>query len=767
MKAPSSVYRIQLNEHFTLKQAIKLLPYLKDMGIDGVYCSPYFAAHSPHGYDIIDPNRLNPQVATPKDFQAFCKKLKKLGLYHIADVVPNHMGILGGNKWWLDVLKKGQQSKYAPFFDIDWTQKFIRIPILGVPYEEALKKGQFKIVRKKGKAFLEFAGEDFPLRQKLKKLPKNLDELDALLRDQHYRLVSWLSSGDEISYRRFFNISELIGLRMEDEKVLKAHHKWLFQLLKEKKVNGLRIDHPDGLYDPKSYFDALRKKHKGLIVVEKILGWREELPYNWDVEGSVGYEFLNMLTGLFVKKSQALTDVYSRFIQEEFHFDQMLYEKKKFYLETEMEGDVKGLSRLLESNPIEAISELLATFPVYRSYIRPKGAIPNQDRSYIAQAFEEAKKKSKVPFELLEHLFTLQKDTPKTRDFLMRFQQLSAPIMAKGFEDITLYNYNRLLTLNEVGSEPQRGGITPQEFHDFCLRKREKWPLGFLASSTHDTKRSLDARMQIAVLSEIPEKWEKALNTWTKLNEKHKTDSFPDWNAEYFFYQILLGAWPSRPSATRMWESFQKSIREARVHTSWCYPNAAYEKACATFVRAILKKGSPFLKEFTQFQRQIQEYGEWNSLSATALKLGCPGIVELYQGCENWRYLLVDPDNRKPVDYTQPQSLKTDLHERALNFRSRHKKLFLEGKYIPLKVTGSHRDHVIAYLRTYRKQACLVAGVRFFSSLKSLKNTHIQLPKNLGKGEEVFSFVKVEGKELEASNLFKNTPFAWVFWSRI
>jgi len=703
-KVPSSVYHLQFSDNFKLKDANKLLPYLAKLGIEGVYCSPYFAASSLHGYDTIDPHRFNPLIGTPKEFDRFFKMLRKLGLYHIADVVPNHMGIKGKNLWWQDVLEKGGLSKYARFFDIDWSQDKIDLPILGT-----------------GKGWI---------------LPKNKG---------YYRLVSWQNSGAKISYRRFFNINEMVALRMEDPAVFKVYHEWIFKLLKEKKIDGLRIDHPDGLYDPAEYFERLRKKQKGLIVVEKILGWGEELPFNWKVDGTVGYEFLNHLTGVYIKQENRLTEVYSRFIGKKLDFKKLVYAAKKYYIQTEMMGDLNRLCALIPDCPKETVLELLACFPVYRSYIRLKGKVPACDMLYLREAFAKAKPKDKS-HALLKKIFFLEIDTPETREFILRFQQLSAPVMAKGFEDIALYRYNRLLALNEVGGSPDRLGVTKKEFHDFMLKQT----CSFLATSTHDTKRSHDVRMQLAVLAEIPEKWELAVITWQKINQKYKTDNYPDPNAEYMLYQILLGVWPSKPTFKRLWQCFQKSIKEAREYTSWIEPNPMYENACKHFLKAILKRGSPFLKSFSAFQLEIEQIGKWNSLSSVALQLGCPGIVHIYQGCENWRYLLVDPDNRTVPDYDAAESEKSKLHQKLLNFRKKHKKLFLEGTYIPLEVIGDQKEHIIAYLRTYRNQSCLVAGLRFFTSLKSLRGTEILLP---------------EGETIKADQLFAKGPYSWIFWA--
>lgn len=719
---PSSIYHLQFSEKFTLKEATVLLPYLAKLGIEGIYCSPYFAASSIHGYDTIDPTRLNPQIATPKEYETFCKQLKKFGLYHIADIVPNHMGIKGENLWWQDVLEKGRSSKYAHFFDINWDNDHIDLPILG---ENGKCEGWI--------------------------LPKNR---------QHFRLVPWQNGAKKMSYRRFFNINEMVGLRVEDPSVFKAYHKWLFTLLKEKKIDGLRIDHPDGLYDPAAYFERLRKKHKGLIVVEKILGWGEELPSDWKVDGTVGYAYLNHLTGIFVKPENKLTEIYARFIGKKIDFADLVYRDKKFFIETEMLGELKMLAErlhdLFPDHTIEelkgAILEFLARFPVYRSYIRPDGKVPDRDLPYLREAFAKAKPKTRE-LALLEKIFFLKLDTPKTRDFILRFQQLSAPVMAKGFEDIALYQYNRLLALNEVGGSPDRLGVTKEEFHRFLLVHKEKWPHGFLATSTHDSKRSHDVRMQLSVLAEIPEKWEQALKEWQKCNQPFKTSVdgrlCPDPNAEYMLYQILLGVWPSRPSFQRLWRCFQKSIKEAREYTSWIKPHLPYEKGCEQFLKSILDPKNPFLKSFKAFQREIEQIGKWKTLVSTALHLGSPGIVDIYQGCENWRYLLVDPDNRTVPDYTAAETEKSRLHRKLLNLRKKHKELFLEGDYIPLEVRGDQKECVIAYLRTYRNQACLVAGIRFFASLKSLEGTEIVLPE----------------KTIKADQLFAKAPYAWIFWA--
>lgn len=776
---PTSLYRIQFSSEFPLKRAIQFIPYLKKLGIEGIYCSPYFKAFSSHGYDIIDPNQINPHIGTKADFERFCRELKKHNLFHIIDIVPNHMGIQGGNRWWDDVLMHGKKSKYAHYFDINWELEKILVPLLGESLEEAVEKGLITIISSKGKSFAKYGNLLFPLRKTVQK-PKSKSQLLQTINDQHYLLTSWLTAGHRTSYRRFFNIGDLIGVRIEEKEVFDAHHKFIFELLQKNMIDGVRVDHPDGLYDPVTYFRRLRKKCKGLIIVEKILEYGEELPKNWDVDGTVGYEYLNWLTGIFIQKSPALTSVYRKFSKMQRSVEDLLFEKKKYYLTTEMAGDVLRLAKQIhpfssigEEELLAALQELLVAFPVYRSYITPDGKMSPIDQKIWKKTFDTAYKRSlkglhpaltfikKIVFGRIQH--------PILLDFLMRFQQLCAPIMAKGFEDITLYSYNRLLALNEVGSSPGRGGTSPSEFHAFCQRKLKDYPKGLLALSTHDTKRSCDVRMQLSILSEIPHRWEKKLWEWSACNKKHKTsihgNLYPEPNMEYFLYQIILGVWPDKPSTDRIWQSFLKSIREARVNTSWRYPNEPYERSCEQFIRAILRKNSPFLQSFRPFQKEIQQLGEWKSLASIALQAASPGIVDIYQGCEDFCYTLVDPDNRQLISYPVKESLKTELYTQALAFRRRHKKLFLEGEYIPLKITGSKRDHLIAFMRKLGKKTLIVVAARFVTDLEGLENTKISLP-SFFKGTSLFTKQTFTGKILQANEVLKEFPFTWIFSSQ-
>lgn len=856
---PSSVYRLQLNGDFPLKKAILILPYLKELGVEGVYCSPFFQAYSKHGYDVTNPNRLNPKIGTMEEYKEFCKALKKNGLKQIVDVVPNHMGIKGGqNPWWQDVLEHGPYSEYASFFDINWSpekkelQDRVLLPILGNTYGKVLENQEIQLNFQKGEFLMHYA--DFPLpvaphtyplilecdienlknsydekhpdwneyqavielyrffplsfqeriqkkeegKKRLqtlveksskikrhlhhilslfhgrKRSPRSFDLLDRLLEGQFYRLAYWRVANHEINYRRFFNIHELVSIRIEEESVLESHHRWLFELLKEGGIHGLRIDHPDGLYDPVSYFERLRKQFPIFTVVEKILDRKEALPETWQVEGTVGYEYLNLLNGLFIRQDheKAFTEIYEEFLGHPLDFDEILYNSKKLFTNYEMVSEVEALGlkldRLSETNReyrdftrhdlTKALAEVIACFPVYRTYIGPTGKVSKRDKLYISIAIEKAKVKAKdldiSIFDFVEKLMlgglrTKKEEQERYREFVLRFQQLTGPMMAKGLEDTSFYVYNRFVSLNEVGGDPPHFGHSIGEFHRHNQNKLKKWPYGFLSTSTHDTKRSEDIRMRLNVLSEIPEMWRLEVKKWALVNSKYKKES-PTANTEYYIYQTLIGVWPKggfrkggyHPFCERVWAILLKSMREAKQETSWMYPNEAYEEEVKAFFFAILseEKSNNFLKLFTTFLKQIDRYGGWNSLSQIAIKMGSPGVVDIYQGNEILTYRLVDPDNRVEIDFEvrkkmlasvksrTPAKLFTShdlgevklyIHYKVLHFRKKHHDLFLDGEYLPLRSRGGRKEHVIAFMRKINGKFLIVVAGRFFSRLAS------------------------------------------------
>ncbi len=786
---PSSVYRFQMNRSFTLQSVLDLLPYLQDLGIEGVCCSPLYDAVTPGGYDVVDPNRLHPEICSQKEFDVFTEKLAKLEMKLIFDVVPNHMGISGKkNRWWIDVLKRGEASSYAYFFDIDWSppnpslKGKVLLPILQGPYKVALENREIELIWEDGEFWIRYFEHRFPLCPEslvekegresiLERFRGNVREIEGLLERQYYRLSYWKMAGAEINYRRFFNISKLAAIRIEDEKVLEEHHRFLFELIKSGKIQGLRIDHPDGLFDPCLYFERLQKKGSFFVLTEKILDFQEMLPERWEVEGTVGYDFLNMVNGLFIQKKneEELNAIYSSFIGYEQNFEDILYQRRKSYIEQEMGSQIRSLVRLLESIAVsmksefekedlqQAIKEIVACYPVYRTYIRPGPKERIKDCAYIELAIENARKKAfkihPALFDFLQTLLLMEVD-PNDEEailFAMRFQQITAPARAKGLEDSAFYIYNRLISLNEVGGYPRTFGTTIENFHAFNRQKLALWPLGSLASSTHDTKFSEDARMRINVLSEIPKLWRSKVHEWQKQNRNYKTRideaEFPDANAEYFLYQLMVALWPV--SEERLWGCFLKSIREAGLYTSWIRPSQEYETAAETFVRSLFSLSASgnngFLASFASFHEEIARAGSLNSLSSIVMKMGSCGIADLYQGDEWWNFHHVDPDNRSDVDYALRKKLLKNSEEKKLRIlsqslalRKSRKELFLKGEYLPLTI---NHDEAIGWIRQLGSDFAIVLAGRFFYGRKEWKG-EVVLPENFTRQELVNLFTK-------------------------
>lgn len=665
--------------------------------------------------------------------------------------------------------------------------------------------------------------------------PRSFDLLDALLAAQVYRVAFWRVAGEEINYRRFFDINELAAIRMEHPDVFQETHELIFRLIREGKVSGLRIDHPDGLYEPTEYFRRLQRsvfpaacrhlfepdlqskssdwktaeeqllrrydeefakdpqsplRRAFYIIAEKILTRGERLPEGWAVDGTTGYDFLNQLNGIFVDgpHGKSLEEIYGRFTTLKINFQHLAYDKKKLIMQTSMSSEINvlghQLNRISEKNRLsrdftlysltDALREIIACFPVYRTYVCPGDvSISDGDRISIYRAVAKAKRRNPTTnvsiFDFIRDILCLRfpeylepQDQIEQRDFVMKFQQCTGPVMAKGVEDTAFYIYNRLLSLNEVGGNPEEFGVSLTAFHKGNAQRREAWPYSLLTTSTHDTKRSEDIRARINVLSEIPNEWKACLSRWRKLNKKKTLlvddQLVPDHNDEYLLYQNLLGAWPLEPMDQMAHRAFkeriqcymEKATKEAKVNTSWVNPNKAYDDAVRTFVDSILddSQPNPFLDDFKVFQRRVGTYGIYNSISQTLLKLTSPGVPDIYQGNETWDFSLVDPDNRRPVDYgVRRQMLKT-LKDRisgpdgnlaglaqellkskedgriklfvtwmTLNYRTAHRAVFLEGAYLPLEGRGSKKDHICAFARKSGGQLALVVVPRFFGRL--------------------------------------------------
>jgi (1->4)-alpha-D-glucan 1-alpha-D-glucosylmutase len=564
------------------------------------------------------------------------------------------------------------------------------------------------------------------------------DALDDLLSRQNYRVAHWRTAGQELDYRRFFDVTTLASLRTEDEQVFRESHELVLGWLSEGLVDGLRIDHPDGLRDPFDYLRRLRQHApRAWIVVEKILEPGEDLPSDWPVAGTTGYDFLNMVNGLLIdpRGETPLTELYVEITGQSADFATVVREKKHHVLRELFAADIHRLVGILtrichvhrrtrdftRRDLTSALRELIACFPVYRTYARPnQDQLSPQDHRSIQQAIDRARQhRPDIDAELFDFLGELLSGPladEDAREFVMRFQQQTGPVMAKGVEDTAFYCFNRLISLNEVGSDPGRFSVSLADFHRYCGSMAQAWPLTMLATTTHDTKRSEDVRARLNLISEIPERWSAVVRDWMRRNEPYRTHGMPERNLEYLYYQTLVGAWPLE--LERALAYMEKAAREAKVHTSWTRPDDEYEAALRRFIAQTLADAG-FRASLESFVASLQEAGWINSLSQTLLKLTAPGIPDIYQGAELGVFTLVDPDNRRPVDFEIRRQLLAELPSLApgaiwqrrdqglaklwllrqgLALRRRAPDAFTGG-YEPLSARGAKSDHVIAFLR--------------------------------------------------------------------
>jgi (1->4)-alpha-D-glucan 1-alpha-D-glucosylmutase len=618
--------------------------------------------------------------------------------------------------------------------------------------------------------------------------PRSFDELDGLLNAQSYRLAHWRVASEEINYRRFFDVNQLAALRMEDPAVFEEVHRFVFDLVARGAVTGLRIDHVDGLYAPEDYLRRLQERCAGgtgegerfFVVVEKILGTGEQLSSSWPVHGTTGYEFPAVVNNLFVdrRNERALEDIYRRFLRERrgwLSFDDLAYRSKKQVMHETMSGDINSLghqlNRFSERNRhfrdftlyslISTIKEVIACFPVYRTYITATDPVSDHDRRYIVQAVQDAKRRAPgtpgVIFDFIERLL-LKRTSATAADeceararFIGKFQQITSPVAAKGIEDTTLYIHNRLLSLNEVGSDPTQFGLEPSAVHGWMKERQARWPAALSTLSTHDTKRGEDVRARLNVLSEIPGAWKDAVGKWRTLNRRLRVDVqgrlAPSRNEEYLLYQTLVGAWPFETDpgtqsafVDRIAGYMKKATREAKLHTTWLNPDDEYERAVERFVRAILdrRRPNPFLAAFEPFQARIAELGVYSSLAQQVIKITAPGVPDFYQGTELWDLSLVDPDNRRPVDYAARREalaaigdahadrllqgrsdgrVKLFVVHHALKTRAAMRDVYDRGAYLPLEVAGAHSECVFAFARATSDRAAITCVPRLVASL--------------------------------------------------
>jgi (1->4)-alpha-D-glucan 1-alpha-D-glucosylmutase len=974
-RQPLATYRVQLHKAFGFEAAARIAPYLAQLGITDLYTSPVLQAGpgSMHGYDVVDHGRLNVELGGEQAYDRMAGSLRQSGLGHVLDIVPNHMGLVGDNSLWADLLENGPSAKSARFFDIEWRPvkeelaDKVLVPVLGDRYGAVLERGELQLELAEGAFRVRYFDNVFPVnprsyghilsyrldelekrlgqgepldelksvlfvlehmpsrheqeparqeerrrekevvkrrvgalcasseivRQHLQEnvrlfngspgKPRTFDLLDKLLDAQAYRLAHWRVSSEEINYRRFFDINSLAAIRMEDPAVFAHAHGVPLRLLEQGKVTGLRIDHPDGLAYPTRYFRLLQDarilqrarelalerglpwdqleapvreelerelREKGaasplwrplFVVAEKILGRTEALPRGWAAAGTTGYDFLNSLNGIFVARDneQKLQKIYFRFIGGEIDFEELVYQKKKLILYTAMAAEMnllaRQLNRISEGNRWTrdftlyslraALIEVVACFPVYRTYIEEPGRVEERDRRYILQAVASAKRRNPAEnasiYDFIADIllqkfaaYVEESERPAQHAFALKLQQVLGPVMAKGLEDTAFYVYNRLVSLNEVGGQPQHFGNTVEAFHEQNVLRAQRWPRSLLATATHDTKRGEDIRARIDALSELPEEWRKTAIAFVRRTEtlRREVDGrhAPDRNEQMLLLQTLIGAWPNGgfPSEEelqqlrdRLQQYMFKAAKEAKVNTSWIQEDPRWEDGLRSFVADLfaLPQRHPLWKGLLPFTRRVAEIGMHNSLAQLVLKLASPGVPDFYQGTELWDFSLVDPDNRRPVDFELRQKLLDELRGSSLtpaqlarelygSWDDGRIKLFLthaglaarraapdlfgEGSYLPLKPEGPRAAQLAAFARIRGPRLAVAVVPRLVAGLldgprldaERFAGTHVPVPalqagdklRDVLTGEE--RVVQPEG--LAADELFSTLPVA-------
>jgi (1->4)-alpha-D-glucan 1-alpha-D-glucosylmutase len=850
-----ATYRLQLHAGFPLPAAREILPYLAGLGITHVYLSPCLQAvpGSQHGYDVTDPAKISDDIGGEAAWTAFVQAARAQGLRVLLDIVPNHMSASHHNPWWDDVLRHGPFSQFAGFFDFrnSGLQPFrVHVCSLAKPYGAALAAGEITIALRQRRPRIEHYDNSWPvspvswsrlvpgneagferlrhlldierpnhaqrseyarliahaeqlldeahdsgaLEAAVARVGSNPEQLDALLQEQFYVLHGWKLAGELTNYRRFFDVGALVGLRMELPAVMAAAHQRIQSMIRDGEIDGVRVDHPDGLRAPREYFRRLRRMlPAGRIYVEKILENDEKLAEDWPIDGTVGYEFLAKVNRLWMddQRTDVLTAAYADFTAHSVNIGKLVREKKRAIIESTFSSEQAQLAAALlriartrvatrDLSPRqlnEALARLIVALPVYRTYRTADGAHA-EDKRIFAEAIQSARMSASdidpAAFDFLSELLAKPGLNAAESDFVAKWQQLTPAVMAKGVEDTTFYCFDRLLSCNEVGSQASLVGISADRFHEFCHYLSERHPRNMLATSTHDNKRSEDVRTRISILSEIPERWSEVLNQWSSLTTAAWRNRTPDRHAEYLLYQTLIGAWPISPE--RCWQYMQKACREAKIKTSWHEPNLGYEENIRGFVQGVFQVPE-FIEALEKFVEPLILPGRINSLAQTLIKMVAPGLPDFYQGTELWDLSLVDPDNRRPVDF----ALRTQLLERArgmqaaavlqewdsglpklwmitriLALRRAHSELFAPAcRYQPLVAQGSH----LAKLLAFRRGDNLITVVPRLTMTLGAEWDDTRLPLPGGQWRNCFTDEVVQREILPAS-LFAGFPVA-------
>jgi len=911
MHLARSSYRLQLHRNFTFQDVLKIIPYLDSLGISTLYAAPFFEAMpgSMHGYDVINPLRLNPEIGTLEEFRQIAHELKARNMQWLQDIVPNHMAFSSRNPWIYDILEKGPHSPYYRFFDINWiypdktSYGKLMIPTLGASREDVIQNGELQLKYGDQGFYFAYYDHHFPASmrsyvflssratEKLAQAPdtegakdfislaKRLDDfvralpreesavegwealknellnlsqkypsilkilqavasdisddqklLEEQLKGQFFYPCHWQTTNHKINYRRFFTVNDLICLNMQEQTVFDAYHQFIHQLLDEDLIQGLRVDHVDGLLDPSTYLQRLRALagDDTYITVEKILEGDESMPQGWPIEGSSGYDFLAKTNQLFTNQKGALRllDYYQQKVNPSADYRELVFTNKRFILEERMAGDLDNLIRLMrelaiipyeEASPDlselkAALGSFLVYFPVYRTYSN-RFPFSETDMLHIGEAMQlcESHHPELRPYlQRLREIFNgvADKSEEENRDklyFNLRTQQFTGPLAAKGVEDTTFYQYFPLISLNEVGDSPEHLGSSLEDFH----KQMQSRPLQTMnTTATHDTKRGEDVRLRLSVLSEIPEDWIKKVTHWQyllrELMIEEKGMLMPDQNDAYFIFQTLVGTYPLHLSPEedqypdRLASYITKALREAKVHSNWTSPNQAYEQASTDFALKALQRDD-FLADFVPFVQKVARTAAVYALGHTLLRITAPGVPDTYQGTEYWDLSMVDPDNRRPVNYQEreeallqiesawqasPVSLLHQLQEdllnpriklftlyHCLNTRKLYRPLFDRGAYQPVEVINDTQASLLAFRRVTEEGEALVLlplGITPLEHAASTplgeaawKGSRIVLGKAAGEWQHIFLNQKVKLEpETSVASLLHDFPVA-------
>lgn len=765
-----STYRIQFHSEFTFAELKRILPYLKTIGIKTIYASPIFqAVHgSTHGYDCTNPNVINPEIGRQEQLEELLREVKAAGMYWLQDIVPNHMAFHVANPWIADVLRHGKHSSFAQYFDIDWAQEKLLYPILGEDIATAIKEDKLKLIENNSEIVLQYGDTVLPLNSQPPTSNVSPDELRDIVNAQYYELCHWQETDHRINYRRFFLINGLICTNIQDEDVFVHFHNGLKNLVNKQYLQGVRVDHIDGLSHPGEYLQRLRTMMGDdiNILAEKILAKDEEIPPDWPIQGTTGYDFLMLVNNLFTyaNHSERLGDIYKQFSNSNVSLHEEERAKKLAILNKHMGGEMEALYKLfldivpshrkIDAQQLkEVIAEILVGMPVYRFY--GNGIpLPEYDRNSLKKILLNIaeRRPSMTPIvEVLVKTFTQPEDNidkAKTIIFYKRLMQYACVVMAKGVEDTLMYTHNILIAHNEVGDHPGNMGIALDKFHQAMKTRQDKWPTTLNTTSTHDTKRGEDTRARLNVLSELVEEWATVVDKWHK-HAQSFNEVLPATNDMYFIFQAIVGSYPLNGTYNegylrRLQDYLIKALREGKVNSDWANPNTEYEEKVKRFSAWLLDTSGKFHLSLTKFLDKIGDYGIINSLAQVTLKLTCPGVPDIYQGTELWDFSFADPDNRREVNYTshmrlleeimkmsviniwvtrQNGGIKMYITQQLLQARKENPSLFTDGDYIPLEVKGVYKEHILAFARTFNNSCCVVIIPLHIATLSTKQQT--------------------------------------------